>query len=336
MGLLIAACCMLLSCDSARPDTAIETPDVEIDGDELLWPAPAVNRTLRLKPADEQQWLYLKSDVDYEIVLPPTPVTHRLTLVGGRNIRIIGGAFKLKGYEDLSTNTAALAFWYSDDGNTQERLVHVEGLEFDMTDARDRDAIAFNDENATFQIQNVRFFNVNGDHEGLHPDAIENWGGAKEVRIFRSTVITDHQGFLLSPLQPTQTHPIEFVDIRQVDFRRNDGTYGNYPNHKCPIFLWLVYYRQKTCQTYERGGVISEVYATHPENCWDFGMNTTMPNTIQPERCLSHVSEDGTQISWPTLPLTGTVNQGPPPGGEFVPDGVAGIGYKSPGYLSAP
>ncbi len=327
---------LLYSCDSANPHAAPEDTQTQPYGDELLWPAPAVNRTLRLHPTDEQRWLHLKSDLDYEIILPSTSVTHGLTLVGGRNIRIIGGAFKLKGYSDLSTNKAALAFWFADDGNTQERMIHVEGIEFDMTEARDRDAIAFNDENAIFQIQNVRFFNVNGDHEGLHPDAIENWGGAKEVRIFRSTVITDHQGFLLSPLQPTQTTPIEFVDIRQVDFRRNDGAYGSYPNHKCPIFLWLVHYRQETCQTYERGGVISEVYATHPENCWDFGMNTTMPNTIQPERCLSQVSDDGTQISWPTLPLTGRVSQGPPPRGEFVPEGVAGIGYKSPGYLPRP
>jgi hypothetical protein len=40
----------------------------------------------------------------------------------------------------------------------------------------------------------------------------------------------------------------------------------------------------------------------------------------------------GTQVTWPSLPVTGAVTGGAPTGGAFVPTGVAGPGYVSPGY----
>ncbi|MFK7849212.1 MAG: hypothetical protein AB8G77_28245 [Rhodothermales bacterium] len=329
---------------SSAPVTSVE--DVEKDAmpcvtesgsvveKRLLWLAPAYTRTVFVHFKDEQQKVFLEDGFDYKIVLPDTALTHRLDIWGGGNLCIIGGAFKLKGYDDTNTNKAALAFWYGNSDRVDTRTIHVEGLLFDMAEARDRDALALNDENAIFQVQNVRFENINGDHLGLHPDAIENWGGAKEVRIYKSTVITDHQGFLLSPLQPTQTDPLEYVDIQKVDFRRNDGQYGSYPDHKCPIYLWLVHYQQESCMTYTRGAFLSDVYAKHADSCWDFGMNDAMPNTIQPLGCLAEVNERGDEMSWPQFGFTGVMKQGTPPGGEYVPEGVAGIGYESPGYTS--
>ena len=319
-------------CDTS-PAIDVEDKREEVpEEDRLLWPAPDHSSVLKVPFKDEQQRFVLEDDVDYRVVLPDQPLTHRLDIWGGRNVSVVGGAFRLKGYADLETNKAALAFWQGDQG--QARTIHVEGVLFDMADARDRDGLALNDENAIFQVQNIRFENVNGDHEGLHPDAIENWGGAKEVRIYKTTVITDHQGFLLSPLQPTQVHPIERVDIRKTDFRRNDGVYGSYPDHKCPIYLWLVHYQQETCVTYERGAFLQDVYALHADNCWDFGMNDAMPNTIQPTDCLASVNEAGTEMSWPAFSFEGMLQQGLPPDGEFVPEGVAGIAYVSPGYKS--
>jgi hypothetical protein len=39
--------------------------------------------------------------------------------------------------------------------------------------------------------------------------------------------------------------------------------------------------------------------------------------------------------SWPALPVSGGVEAGAPPGGSFVPAGVAGLGYRSPGYAGS-
>ena len=317
-------------CDSQNEVTVIDPALRVAEADKLLWPVPANRLVIEVPFEDRQQRIVLDDAHDFRLVLPEQPLTHRLDIVGGRNVSIIGGAFHLKGYDDLDTNRAALAFWNGEHSGI--RTIHIEGIHFDMSEARDRDALAFNDEYAIFQVQNVRFENINGDHLGLHPDAIENWGGAKEIRIYKATVITDHQGFLLSPLQPTQINPTEFVNLQKIDFKRNAGEYGVYPNHKCPIYLWLVHYMHETCETYERGAFLSEVYALHADNCWDFGMNDAMPNTIQPAGCLAVVSQDSSEMSWPSLPFEGAMKQGVPPDGEFVPAGVAGIDYNSPGY----
>ena len=55
-------------------------------------------------------------------------------------------------------------------------------------------------------------------------------------------------------------------------------------------------------------------------------------------RLLAVASDDGATIAWPALsPLSGglvsgDVRLGPPPGGDFVPTGSVGVGYRSPGY----
>jgi len=54
--------------------------------------------------------------------------------------------------------------------------------------------------------------------------------------------------------------------------------------------------------------------------------------------CLAVASADGATIAWPALsPLSGglvsgDVRLGPPPGGDFVPTGSVGVGYRSSGY----
>ncbi len=40
-----------------------------------------------------------------------------------------------------------------------------------------------------------------------------------------------------------------------------------------------------------------------------------------------------TAISFPGLKVVGHVTLGPPPAGDFVPTGVAGLNYVSPGYM---
>ena len=323
--LLIAGSAVgLASCDSESSP---------VDESLLLsWSPPETSREIYVSNVPQEQTINLLDEIDYRLILPNTPLTHRLIVRGGRDIVVIGGAFKLKGYSDLVTNKAALSF-QAGERSADGRIVHIEGIYFDMSDARDRDALALADQNAIFHVQNVRFENVNGDHLGLHPDAIENWGGAKEIRVSKATVITDHQGFFIAPLQPSHTDPIEYVELREIDFRRNDGVYGSYPNHKCPIYVWFVGLQPEKCETYTRGVRFKDVYATHAENCWDFGMNDVKPTTQETSGCAAVLDSSGTEMSWPTLPVEGSVKQGPPPGGEFVPFGAVGIGYKSPGYI---
>jgi hypothetical protein len=52
--------------------------------------------------------------------------------------------------------------------------------------------------------------------------------------------------------------------------------------------------------------------------------------------CPAQVSADGTSVDWPSLraavggSVTGVVQVGTPPGGDYVPVGMAGLGYTAP------
>lgn len=58
---------------------------------------------------------------------------------------------------------------------------------------------------------------------------------------------------------------------------------------------------------------------------------TVWPSSNAPLPCAGVLH--GNEMSWPKLPVAGRVNFGKPPHGSFVPDGVAGNAYTSPGYV---
>jgi hypothetical protein len=47
------------------------------------------------------------------------------------------------------------------------------------------------------------------------------------------------------------------------------------------------------------------------------------------------VSRDGTRLWFVGSRISGVVRKAVPGAGEFVPTGVAGMGYQSPGYVSS-
>jgi hypothetical protein len=55
--------------------------------------------------------------------------------------------------------------------------------------------------------------------------------------------------------------------------------------------------------------------------------------------CPAQLSADGLSATWPALAsqgmVSGDMRLGPPPAGDFVPDGSVGVGYVSPGYQPA-
>ena len=38
------------------------------------------------------------------------------------------------------------------------------------------------------------------------------------------------------------------------------------------------------------------------------------------------------RATWPSMDVSGSMQLGTPPGGDFVPAGSVGVGYTSPGY----
>ena len=79
--------------------------------------------------------------------------------------------------------------------------------------------------------------------------------------------------------------------------------------------------------------VLRNVYADQPDGT--LRMNSVWPDTDRPDACRS-VWEAPTLLFPRSPQITGVVTAGMPPGGDYVPEGVAGIAYVSPGYLGSP
>ena len=289
------------------------TRDDAADTDKLIWPPPPWSETYVVRNTGGQQAVTLDNGTDYRVLLPDEAMTAKLKVSGGRNVTIIGGAF------DLQAGKGNVALVFYDNGNVADRTVHVEGVLFDMDNAA-ADAIAVAAPTAAFQIQNVRITGVHGEFGGVHGDALQNWDGARAIRVHKATVTTAYQGFFLK----TETGPIGQVHLREVDFSCQAS------EREAPYYLWLTR-NSSSCQTFPGGASLREVYAT--PGVYNFGSKDVFPNVRSPPSCPAVLNDAKTELSWPSLPIRGVVKLGPPPGGPFVPAHVAGIGYRSPGYL---
>jgi hypothetical protein len=73
---------------------------------------------------------------------------------------------------------------------------------------------------------------------------------------------------------------------------------------------------------------LQNIWGKEPDGTLKF---STWPDVDQPSGCKS--IWNGSTLSFPSSPqITGSINAGSPPGGDFVPVGGAGINYVSPGY----
>lgn len=173
---------------------------------------------------------------------------------------------------------------------SQTGTVHAEGLRIDgqMNDG----VRIFGTDTTLVQLQNIRIgpttagdpaYNIDG-----HPDCIQIWRGAAEVRVDRATLLSKQGKALLN--QSVSSFKTGALLLRDVE------AYGLGDN--APLFT--------------NSDAATAIYAT---NVW-----------AKPAAGKSATSGMGDYVN------TLGDSEYPP---EFVPEGVAGVGYVSPGYLSA-
>jgi hypothetical protein len=177
---------------------------------------------------------------------------------------------------------------------SQTGTLHVEGLW--ITGDGLREGINLDQPSgAVVQLENLRVDAPNGSRSTNHADVIQSWAGPRVLRIDRLSATTTYQGFFLLPNQHDKGPQPEGFDLRHVDLRGLKGS---------GYMLW-------------RDGAswpvaVQDVYVRRPG------------------------SHERTKLLWPKKGEASRswsqVHVGTPPGGSFVPDGVAGTGYKSPGY----
>ncbi|MFV1980475.1 MAG: hypothetical protein ACC655_04910 [Rhodothermia bacterium] len=304
-----------------------EFPETGRTDELLLYPPPPTDVTIHLANMGVPCEFTLDNAIAYRVELPGTPMTSSLRIIGGKDVVIIGGAFDMRD----TTTSAALTFYNND--NPVAQTIHVEGVDIEMG-AFGKDAIAFDTPGSHLQLQNIRITGVDGAFAGGHADALQNWGGALSLSVHKMTVRTNYQGFWIGEADSTLEGFIGKVHLKEVEFaRETDGIDENRP-----IYLLLTRnLEDRGCVTYPGGATLEQVYIIPDGGA--FGDKETYPNTEEPDACKAQLDTSGTYLTWPDVPgdvgINGAVEKISSPR-NIVPEGYAGVGYTSPGYILNP
>jgi hypothetical protein len=306
-----------LTCRGAGPAAgagADAEPAGEAARDELLrWQPPRLEAPRLVRVGTEPDAVTLEPGVDYVIELPDRPLTRGLNVSGGRNVVIIGGeiAIPWQGPAPSIASRRALHITHA------TGVVHVEGLLLHGDDISE--GIQINAPEAIVQIQNVGVYGIHArDQVGFsdnHPDLIQSYGNAREIRVDRFTGSTDYQGFFFQPDFHGPHHGP--VALSRVNIAGE------------PTSRYLLWFAPGAAATLE------DVWLDVPAE-----REGGLGRAVWPDDAGREVSarvDRGERLaaSWTSSTITGRVYGGRPPDGDFVRPEDVGIGYRSPGYQTA-
>ncbi|HXP37672.1 MAG TPA: hypothetical protein VN817_07885 [Solirubrobacteraceae bacterium] len=294
----------------------------------LKWAPPALSspKIVSVPSGQDPYVLNLNTGQDYIVSLPTTGLHGTLEINGGHNVVLTGGEIIVPSSANQSDNGADgsdTALYVR--GSTG--VVHLEGLLLRGEANVQFDGIDVNAPEAVVQVENVRMSELYGSQTTEHADAIQTWGGAKALDIDRLTADGDYQGLTINP---NNGNSVASSDIENVNLTVDprpaalaESSVGG------GIMLWLTT-ETSTCNT--RPVKLSNVYIDN-ESGRVPSTETVWPSPTSGLPCAAVIS--GGRASWPGLPVSGSVSLSAPPAGSFVPAGVAGLSYLSPGYLGS-
>ena len=276
----------------------------------LRWAPPLLSDPTTLHLGDGFNEVELDGGSDYVIELPRGRTRGGLVLKGGRNVVVKGGRIVIPA--DADEDAERTGIYVKDATGT----VHLEGIRIDAEGPGD--GVVVNAPKAVVQIENLRVDGIRGSFAGFHADVVQPWGGARELRIDRLTGTSDYQGLQI----PVDLQPIGSTTVRHANMRFAGGDVGG------GFLIWLTT-GDDSCRSYPI--TLSEVYVRpKPGRSFD---QAVWPSPGSELPCAADVQ--GGRARWPGLPVRGEVREGVPPDGDFVPPGLAGAGYVSPGYCPA-
>ncbi len=311
-----------------EPSSSISEPSPtepsNLTSTKLSWAPPALTSPTTIDVADTQWFVSMDKTKDYIVKIGH----HRpcaeagtnkagLWLEGGRNVVLIGGRVSIP-----CESTAYGRTGIKVRGATG--TVHIEGVLIDNSGGYLTDGVAIAAPAATVQLQNLQIGPV-WDSTSAHPDLVQVQAGVKELRIDALTGTTTYQGiFLKNEVCPDDGCRTGSADLRRINIHTLSGLGVYTPNiagvwqqtKDIPVSLSEFYV--------DRQGTTRDIgHMAHPttDYVWD--------NDLTRRAVLADI---GSYISWPSSNMTGSVRDGNPSSGDFVPSGVAGQNYLSPGY----
>ena len=348
VGSLILA--VLAACSSAADRTPSGAsvgppPDAQL----LPWAPPQCGggdhgcQDLYLGNTGSHQTLFLDDSKDYRIHLPGnSPLAGGITITGGRNVQIIGGEIDLT-YPCSNDASACTGIYIA---KSSPGAVFVEGVwihnpssigrtcpggasstsqtcstghGIDVNTA-DNGKINVN----TITLENIRIDGISG-CSGFddHADVFQPYQAPDDtIRVDRMTGVTNCQGLELDPdLAYSKWHT--FPSSITVENTNVDAAYNPYKQEADGYTWWLTW--GFTCTAAPI--VLSNDYYSGPPT-----QPTAASVWPDPRNPSCGVQKLNGVVSWKDVDVQGVIRNGAPPGGDFVPAGAVGLGYRSPGY----
>jgi hypothetical protein len=279
----------------------------------LAWPPPALSHPATRLVGAASTFLRLDNQKDYIVKYPSSVKAGELMIEGGRNITIIGG-------EQRNFSGVGTAMVHFTDNGTNGpavtgRVIHVEGLKFDMTGGDVRDVFGLQTPSAIVQLENIRAMNVHGVGSGIHADIVQNYSDVLGLRVDRLTGSTNYQGFFIRPREGL----VKSVDLRHVNLTLNP----NGEDHYSQVLFFA-----------DDDGAAPDLRldAFYVQNNRP-GQNAQA--AVYPDASATAIrsSFDGSKVTFPAFrQVSGAVQDGSPGDGDYVPASSAGLAYKTPGY----
>jgi hypothetical protein len=297
---------------------------------------------LYLRNTGSHQTPLMDEDTDYRIHLPTNgPLVGGITISGGRRVLIIGGEIDLT-YPCSSDASDCMGIYIA---KNSPGAVFVEGVWIHNPAPIGRtcpggasrtsqtcstgDGIGVNTANDgainvnTITLENIRIDGISGcSGYGDHADVFQSYQAPDDtIQIDRMTGVTNCQGLTLDPdLAYTAWHT--FPSSITVKNTNVDITFNPYRRTAHGYAWWLT--NGTDCKTGPLS--LSNDYASGPRG--DLNAAKVWPDPAD-HNCGARYSRG--VVSWTDAPIQGSIRIGMPPGGDFVPPGAVGLGYRSPG-----
>ncbi len=259
---------------------------------KLAWAPPQLKNPVIINISNTNRSPKLDKTKDYIIKMPDTPLTAPGGLVISGGHHVVLIGGEIR-FDHMPEDPKKSLEARGIYINGATGTVHIEGLWITGEGLKEGFNIDLRAPEAILQLQNIRVDTVHGSREGHHADVVQTWAGPPVLRIDRLTGRTTYQGFFL--------HPTQHV--------------------KEPFPKPLVFdLRHINIRSVESGGYIywqSTPFTLTTQDVWAEPLDGRWPNLVL----------------WPKGdPVWKDVKKGTPPDGDFVPEGVAGLSYVSPGY----
>jgi hypothetical protein len=280
----------------------------------LAWAPPVLSNPETITVTNANRRLVLDDARDYRLAIVEH-LKRELWIEGGRNVVVSGGHITIDELGTASSyqDNTAVKVRYGDPAGT----VHLEGLLIDGAYVNDGIGVATARD---VQIENIRVERAHDDIKGGHADCLQIQQGVGDLRVDGFTCTTERQGIFLGD----HDGPIASVDLRRVDL------YGAPGKH----LLWQTTPTYTVAMSDVRLGIATDFSAWAPFGYWVYPQRDgrTYAGRINKRR-RAVVSRDGTRLWFVGSRISGVVRRASAGATDFVPAGLPGTAYASPGYV---